>query len=626
MEQHNPIPTLNHLFFHHLDAFRHDQLLVWQGPRGMVAYSSDRFAHAVFALRNYLLSCGLVEGDRVAVFSENRPEWHIAEFAILLARQIVVPVYATLAPNQVQYLLENSGCRVAIISGERQWAMIAPMLPSLPHLELIIVMDDCGDVDAGKASTLASLPRIVSDALALDQAAIQSIRAQALSADPQSVATIVYTSGTTAKPKGVMLSHRNITFDLERCLDRLGFRTTPQALSVLPLPHVFERLLCYGYFRMGVPIAYGDPHDLKDLLKLHRPVVMGCVPRVLEKIHETVEAQVELMPGWRRALVRRLFQSALEDERRISEGQATDRSPLFARVTRWLLARRIRRQFGGLHYFICGGAWLDPAIETFTRSIGFVVLQGYGMTETSPVITFNELGREKLGSVGPALDGVEVRINEQGEIMTRGPHVMLGYYNNPEATRAAFRDGWLLTGDLGSLDEEGFLGITGRGKELLALSNGKKVCGPLLEQAIESSSLIQRAFVIGERRKFTSALIVPHLGNLARMARERGIRFHGGEDLLHSGAVWELVRQEIEARQAQFSNYERVKRFCFLGEEALLDPEVVTPTQKMRRDVLERKYAASIAQMYGPEDLPAIARASAVSQAQDAHVSRGTGG
>jgi long-chain acyl-CoA synthetase len=601
MQRSEPISTLNHLFFHHLDSFQRSRLLVWQRLHEMVVYSTERFAHSVFALRNFLRCCGLSESDRVAIFSENRPEWHIADFAILLAHRIVVPIYATLAPGQVQYLLQNSGCRAVIVSGPRQWAMLEPLLASLPRVEWIISMDECA-IDTDRRHKPITLQRIVADAPAFDQAATETIRDEALSIDPQSIATIVYTSGTTARPKGVMLSHANIVFDLDGCIDRLDFRTVKRALSVLPLPHVFERLLCYGYFRMGVPISYGDPHELRDLLKLHHPEVMGCVPRVLEKIREAVEAQVERMPAWKQTAARWLFRVALERARRKAQGQGADLSSLLSSLPCWLLAMRIRGQLGGLRYFICGGAWLDPALELFFRSIGFVTLQGYGMTETSPVITFSRLGHEKLGAVGQPLSGVELRISEEGEIMTRGPHTMRGYYNDTEATARAFRDGWLLTGDLGSVDSEGFLHINGRRKELLVLSNGKKVgCAPL-EHALERSRLIQNAFLVGEGRKFATVLIVPHLKNLAQLAHDSSIPFENDGELLRAAPVWSLVRQEIDAMQAEFSNFERAKRFCFLDEEALLDPELITPTQKMRRDVLERKFADWIARMYLQED------------------------
>ena len=263
----------------------------------------------------------------------------------------------------------------------------------------------------------------------------------------------------------------------------------------------------------------------------------------------------------------------------------------------------MHRQLYGLKYFISGGAWLNPELEIFFRAAGFDVLQGYGMTETSPVITLNEYRREKIGSVGRALDQVEVRISEDGEIVTRGPHVMLGYYQDEAATRQIFdQDGWLHTGDLGNIDADGCVTITGRRKEILVLSNGKNVpCAPL-EHALERSHYIQQALIVGDGRKFVTALIVAHPENVARAAGQHGLAFANYDELLLAPPVVALFREELESLQTEFSSFERVKRFCFLNAEALQDIELVTPTQKVRRSVLERKYADWIRQMYQQED------------------------
>src|SRR5579885_3116765 len=595
------LSSLNHLFFHHVEQFRSDRLLTWQKPDGLEVYSTERFVREVLALSRFL-SAGGLEGDRVGIFCENRPGWHIADFATLLARQVVVPVYPTLAPGQIQYLLRHSGCRVVVIGGQKQWEVLAPLLADLPQSRCVISLDEL-------AAAHTSLPRIVSETPEWSPADREEIRARALSVDPQSLATIVYTSGTTGVPKGVMLSHANFTFDLSECLKRILSQTASQALSVLPLPHVFERLLCYGYSYRGVPIAYGDPHDLKTLAKIHRPQVMGCVPRILEKIREAVQAQIGAMPAWRQAAARALLNAGYRRARGRMTGERTGPgTAVLARLAGFLVYPRIHRQLGGLEYLICGGAWLDPELELFFRAAGFELLQGYGMTDTSPVIALNPYAREKLGSVGPPLEGVQVRLAEDGEILTRGPHVMLGYYNDPEATAQTFRDGWLATGDLGRIDEQGYLSITGRQKEILVLSNGKNVsCAPV-EHALESSRLVERAFVVGEGRKFASALIVPDRENLRRLAAVRGMPAGGEEQWLASPAVIAVFREEITRCQSHLSPFEQVKRFSFLHPDALLDPELITPTQKVPRAVLEQKYTPWIRQMYLREEPLVIPR------------------
>ena len=598
MQPNDSVTTLNHLFFHHLDHYRFDRLLSFENRGELMVWSSERFSHAVFALRQFLLDSALAPGDRVAVFSENRPEWHIADFALLIAHLVGVPVYNTLAPSQIAYVLRHSGCRAAVIAGAAQWEILRPMLAELPDLSMVVAMEETPGIPA-------SLPRIAAEAPSFDEAAVRRIRDEALTAAPRDLATIVYTSGTTGTPKGVMLTHGNIMANLRGSLARVPSNTAHQGLSVLPLAHVLERMLCYGYFHEGVRIAYGDPHDLKQLLPVHRPDIMGVVPRILEKVKEAVEEQIALQVPHRRAIARRLIAAAVARTRaRMTGGHAAGLSDrLLAPLAGLLVFPKVHRQLYGLRYFISGGAWLNPEIELFFRAAGFDVLQGYGMTETSPVITLNEYHREKVGSVGPALPGIEVRIGEDGEILTRGPHVMLGYYQNEAATRHVVEpDGWLHTGDLGSMDADGCVTITGRRKEILVLSNGKNVACAPLEHALECSGYIQQALVVGDGRKFASVLIVAHAENLTRAAAKLGLAFSSFDDLLLAPPVVALFRAELESLQAGFSSFERAKRFCFLNEEALLDAELVTPTLKVRRSVLERKYAEWIRQMYQQDE------------------------
>jgi long-chain acyl-CoA synthetase len=604
MQPNDGVATLNHLFFHHLDHYRFDRLLSFQNRGELMVWSSEHFAHSVFALRQFLLSSGLAPGDRVAVFSENRPEWHIADFAVLLSRLVVVPIYNTLSPSQIAYQVRHSGCRAAIIAGATQWEILRPLLGESAELETIVAMEETSGVHT-------SLPRIVAEAPVFDEPTVRRIRAESLAAEPHDLATIVYTSGTTGTPKGVMLSHGNIVSDLRGSLARVPSNTAHQALSVLPLPHVLERTLSFGYFHEGVRIAYGDPHDLKELLPIHRPDIIGVVPRILEKVKEAVEIQISQLAPYRCAIAGKLIEAAMARVRAVMLGGQAASLPqrLLAPLANLLVFPKVHRQLYGLQYFVSGGAWLNPDVELFFRAAGFDVLQGYGMTETSPVITLNEYHREKIGSVGRALDGVEVRIGEDGEILTRGPHVMLGYYMDEAATRQILdEDGWLHTGDLGSMDADAHVTITGRRKEILVLSSGKNVpCAPL-EHALQRSLYIQQALIVGDSRKFVCALIVAHPENMARVATEHGLAFSGYDELLLAPPVVALFREELKTLQAEFSSFERVKRFCFLNQEALLDTELVTPTQKVRRAVLERKYAQWIRQMYQQEDPLVIPR------------------
>ena len=388
MQPNDGVATLNHLFFYHLDHYRFDQLLSFHNGDKLMVWSSEDFARAVFALRKFVLEAGILSGDRVAIFAENRPEWHIADFALLLARMVVVPVYNTLSPAQIGYLLRHSGTRAAIISGAKQWETLRALRSELPNLEAVISMDETPGVSV-------SLPQIIAASPGFSDATVDSIRTESLKAESSDLATIVYTSGTTGTPKGVMLSHGNIVADLQGCLARVPSNTAHQALSVLPLPHVLERTLSYGYFHEGVRIAYGDPHDLKELLPIHKPDIVGVVPRILEKVKEAVEAQIAILAPHRRAIARTLLSASISSKRaELAGGPAVSGfRKWLARMAHVLVYPKVHRQLHGLKYFISGGAWLNPDVEIFFRAAGFDVLQGYGMTETSPVITLNEYKR-----------------------------------------------------------------------------------------------------------------------------------------------------------------------------------------------------------------------------------------
>jgi long-chain acyl-CoA synthetase len=575
MENSEPA-TLNELFYGYVDRCNHAGGFAYVAAGGsMVSYSTREFAQACLSLRGVLLRAGLAAGDRVAILSENRPEWHIADFACLLGRLVTVPVYATLSVEQIRWILGHSGARALVFSGKH--SAIANILGrDLPDLRLLIALD--GERGDGFVSFADIVRSNTGDA--------PSIRRECLGAAPSDLATIVYTSGTTGQPKGVMLTHDNICFDLHQCVSRLGVRSAKQALSVLPLAHVFERLLTYGYFCMGVPIAYGDPHDLRNLLKRFRPDVIGCVPRILEKIRENVDAEIDRSPLYKRRIARALIRASVERVR-------DSRPP--GRLAGTLVWRKIRRQLPDLYYIITGGAWLDPEIELFFRAAGFCLLQGYGLTETSPVICLNGFGDSRIGTVGKPLEGVEVATSSGGEILTRGRHVMRGYFADDTSTAGVFDcDGWFHTGDVGKIDSHGRVVVTGRMKEILVLSTGKNVSCALVEQALSRSERIAHAFVVGNGRKFTAAVIVPKEAPA------------GCEALAGSAEFCAALSADIERVSEGLAEYERVKRFCLLPPAALNDTEIFTPTQKLRRNVFEARYADYIDEMYRREDVIAI--------------------
>ncbi len=582
--------TLIDLFVQVADAAPREDLLAIRRDDGTVVFcSSVQFVSGVLAVRRWLQELGLKAGDRVAIWAANCPEWHIADFGCQTAGLIVVPLYATAPVAQVEFILSHSEARAVLFAGEMQSTVLSDLKNRLPALQGLMALDDRS---ASWHDRFSDLSRPV----LREPEALESVRALAQSLSDESVASIVYTSGTTGQPKGVMLTHANICFNLRQCITRLEFRSVDRALSVLPLAHVFERILCYGYFARGIAIAYGDPHDLKKLLPVHRPGVMGCVPRVLEKILETVHAEIDLQSERRRRLARWMLHASTQ--RVMNPGERSLSTLAGSALAKAVLFRRVRAKLAGLEFLVCGGAHLDPSVEAFFRAAGFSVLQGYGLTETSPVIALNPIGPDGLGTVGPPLDGVEVRIDEEGQILTRGAHVMKGYFKDSDATAECMRDGWFRTGDLGSLDATGRLRVLGRAKDTIVLSTGKKVSSSIVEQVLSHSPVIQSAVVLGNQRKFLSAVIVPQWDKVQEFAAERNLPLLDldSPEIHPEIAAW--ITDEITKCSRELAEHERIKRFCLLPEEMLLDPEIVTPTQKLRRNAFESRYRYWIDRMY----------------------------
>ncbi len=599
-------PTLNHVFAHSVEHVHHPVLLSFRSKGRVQSYSSAEFHQAVFSLCHSFLEAGLKPGGSVAVLSENRPEWHIADFAILLCGLVSVPVYTTFSVAQMRYVLEHSRASALLVSSDQWQKAGAALAADLPALKCVITMDGDNQHSASCLPLAEILPRKTSAEFQ------RRLLRTATAIDPRTLATVVYTSGTTGVPKGVMLAHGNLASNLTECIRRIALRSIPGALTVLPLAHIFERLLCYGYFRMGIPIAYGDPHALAELLPVHRPAVMGCVPRILEKIRENVLEQIRIQTPWRQSVAHALLKVGHAS---IGEG-VIDRRPTFRGRTLYpaaklLLYRKLHKKLGGnLHYVICGGALLHQDVEEFFLAAGIRVLQGYGLTETSPVISLAPFDASKPGTVGKPLDNLDVSFGEDGEILVRGPSVFRGYLHDAALTNEACREGWFHTGDLGRLDADGYLVISGRKKEMFVTAGGKNVHPAPIEERLNRSLLIRQAFVLGDGRKFIGALIVPEMVGIERAAVALGLdRTHG--DLLQNPAVRRAMQEEINRLLADFSGPEQVKNFEFLDEAVLTDPDLITPTQKLRRGVLETKYRETIERIYQASAPPEQAAARA---------------
>jgi long-chain acyl-CoA synthetase len=566
----------------------------WRG------WSSDQFRAAVEELSLGLRALGVEKGDRVAILSENRPEWALADLATLTAAAVDVPIYATLTPAQVKYILEDSQSKVAFVSTVAQARKVAEVREKLPHLRHFIRMGDGPDYPQG----FMSIDEVRAQGRAALAADAQAVRKRAAEARPDDVATLIYTSGTTGDPKGVMLTHANIVSNVAGARQVFDvFDNEDVALSFLPLCHIFERMA--GYYMMlevGATIAYAESVELVPANMAEvRPTVMCSVPRLYEKMYARVLEKVAGDPPARQ----KIFRWAISVGRQLFRHKAERTRPSLAQRAKGALADtlvfgKIRARTGGrLKLFVSGGAPLSREINEFFGAVGLQILEGYGLTETSPVITCNRPQQFKPGTVGLPLPGVEVKIAEDGEILTRGPHVMKGYFNKPQATADAIdAEGWFHTGDVGVIDAEGFLTITDRKKDLIVTSGGKNIAPQPIENVLKTSPLVGEVVMIGDRRNFPSALVVPNFETLEKWAREKGLAFSTREDLVARPEVEALYEQTIRDLTPHLAQFERIKKVALLTREFTLEAGELTPTLKVKRRVIEQKYKDVIDRIY----------------------------
>lgn len=593
--------TLTGLYFGAIDRF-HDRPVAMRAKRDGawqdIPYRT--VAARVEALSRGLGALGIAPGDRVAILSENRPEWALADFAALAARAVDVPVYPTLTARQIQYILADSGARAVFVSTAAQYAKVASIRQDLPALERVIGFDT--DLAGPDLISLAAL-----EARGATHSAPAPWRAAALEAAPDDLATIIYTSGTTGDPKGVMLTHGNIASNVRAGMAVLPVSDDDECLSLLPLSHIFERMTGhYAMFHAGVIINYAQSIDTVPLdLVARRPTIVAAVPRLYEKIYaRALDAAVNGSP-----LTRTVFFWA----RRVGE-QWADLTlagrpiPAGLRLRRALadrlVFRKIRRRVGGrLRYFLSGGAPLSPEIARFFLAAGIPILEGYGLTETSPVITVNTPTHHRIGSVGRPVPGVEVRIAPDGEILTRGPHVMRGYFGKAAETAEAIdAEGWFHTGDIGEIDPEGFLRITDRKKDLIATAGGKKIAPQPIEGLLRQNPYIANAVLLGDRRKFPIALIAPNFEPLESWARGAGITWSTRQDLVSNPAVLAHLESEAKKHLRDLARFEVPKRFLAVAREFSIESGELTPKLSVKRKVVEAHYRDQIEALYQDAD------------------------
>jgi long-chain acyl-CoA synthetase len=549
-------------------------------------------------------SLGVSRGDRVAIIAESRPEWLLCDLAVLSAGAVTVPIYPTLSASQAKYILHDSGARLAVVSTKLQLDKIQEVRHLLPSLEAVIWMDaPAGAPPPGSPSVLSleEVERRGHARMTGEWGAGRGFRDEARAIARDDLATIIYTSGTTGEPKGVMLTHGNLVSNMRAAADALDLSQDDVALSFLPLSHAFERMVAYVYLFCGVTIIFAESFDTvaRDMGRV-RPTVLTGVPRVYEKLHARIAEAAAASGGAKATLFRWALTAGLARAKAVLRGKTAGPLTSIAGVIGdRVVFSAIREKLGGrLRFVASGSAPLAADVMEFFHAIGVPIIEGYGLTETAPILTFNPVNALRVGTVGRPIAGVELRIADDGEILARGPNVMTGYFNKPEATAAALEDGWFHTGDIGQIDADGYLTITDRKKDLLVTSGGKKIAPQPIEGVLKRSPLVAEAVLLGDRRKYAAVLIVPEFKALERRLKDLGRPPGTRDQLLAREDVIALYQEIVDALNRELSQYERIKRIALLPREFTVESGELTPTLKVKRKVVEEKWREQIEGLY----------------------------
>jgi long-chain acyl-CoA synthetase len=591
-----PLTTLNDLFLH-VAASARQRAVLWQDDSGQwQPISSDQIYQRVRALSKAFLGWGTQKGDRIALIGENRWEWAVTDFATLAIGAVDVPIYPTLTGKQTAALIQNAGCRIAVVSTRKQFDKLNAVR-SDTQLERILIMDSAEPPEGAIAfsDVLAGADDRGTDRDPVFDALVRSVQ-------PQDPATLIYTSGTTGEPKGVVLTHGNIAANQNVAPVDFALGPADALISFLPLSHATARALDYVMYHYNVQIAYCSKFDKLDEAMLQvRPTVIVGVPRVFEKIREEVERRVEGSPFKKSLLAWALGVGARHTETVYDDGRKP--SSLLWRLADKLVYSQVRAAFGGrVRIFVCGGAPLGIDTAKWFASMGIALWEGYGLTETSPIIALNTPLHHRMGAAGLPMSNLELKLAADGELLVRGPSVFTGYWNKPEATAEVFdQDGWFQTGDIARLDADGFLFITDRKKELLKTSGGKLVAPQPIESKLIVSPLVANAVLVGDRHKFVCVLLAPEFAALESWARQHGIEAKSRAELVADNRVIALYGEIVHKVNANLANFETLKRFGLVADEWSEESGELTPSLKLKRRVITTRYAAQIDALYADE-------------------------
>ncbi|MCD6516000.1 MAG: long-chain fatty acid--CoA ligase [Candidatus Aminicenantes bacterium] len=589
------VNTLAQLFFHTIKSFPKADLMLYKEAGEYKPISTEEFGDWVICLSLGLRELGLNKGDKLALLAENSPEWVMTDLASLCLGSITVPIYTSLVPEQIKYIVNDSDTKIVVCSDLSLWEKVKSVKDKMKNVEYFLIMGD----EAPEGTVLLS--EVIEKGKKVKEKDPGLFEKSALEIKPDDTASIIYTSGTTGTPKGVILSHSNFISNSKATSDIIKFTSDDYVLSFLPLSHVLERMVTFTYLYKGCSIAYAESVETvaENLLEI-RPHIMVSVPRVFEKIYAKVMDTV--LEG--SALKKKIFFWGVKVGKEFSQKKLDKK-----KISKWLELKRktahkivfskiISKTGGRVRFFVSGGAPLSKDIAEFFYGIGLVILEGYGLTETSPVIAVNTFEELRFGSVGKPIPGVEVKIADDGEILTRGPNLMKGYYKKEEETNEAIKQGWFYTGDIGHLDEDNFLYITDRKKDIIVTAGGKNVAPQIIENQLKTNPFISNAVVIGDRKKFVSALVVPEFEKLEGYAKASNIEYTSRKDLIENEKINNFMMSEIDRYSANFASYERVKRIVLLDRDFEIEKGELTPSLKVRRNIVEDKYKDVIDKLY----------------------------
>ncbi len=565
-----------------------EDVLAGKENKKWVKYSIKEIREAVDNISYGLMKLGIQKGDKIATISPNRPEWNMIDHAILQIGAVHVPVYPTISESDYRYILEHSEVKYIFVSGKELYRKIKHIVPDIKNVKGLYTFKHIDEIP--HLQELIDLGRENADRETLEQSKKE--------VQPDDVATIIYTSGTTGYPKGVMLSHTNILSNVMNLHHIFPVDETCRAVSYLPLCHVYERTNIYVLMYLGVSIYYAENMGtIADNIREVKPHVLTTVPRLLEKVYDKIMAKGRTLKG----VARQLFFYAVK----LGEKYEYDGNSWWLRAqlkfVDGIIFSKWREALGGnMRAVVSGGAALQPRLARIFNAAGIPLIEGYGMTETSPVIAVNTFkkGERKIGTVGPPLKNVQVKISDEGEILVKGPNVMKGYFKAPEMTAETIVDGWLHTGDVGVIDKDGMLKITGRVKEIFKTSMGKYISPALIENRFKESPFIEEIMVVGENQKFAAALIVPDFEYLKNYCQIKDIKYSSNEEIIRNPEIIKRFKKEIAHYNSFFGDTEKIKKFELLDHQWSIETGEITANLKLKRKFIQEKYRDKINAIY----------------------------